>query len=116
MLMTVLKGGLAIQQSKALMRTFKRSDDLHNGLRANLFADFCKEYPGLHITLKKSGGIFHDRFIVLDYGTEWCRVFLCGASSKDAGVRITTITEILTVQMYDAMVSNLINNANLQLK
>lgn len=114
--MTVLKGGLAIQQSKALMRTFKRSDDLHNGLRANLFADFCKEYPGLHITLKKSGGIFHDRFIVLDYGTEWCRVFLCGASSKDAGVRITTITEILTVQMYDAMVSNLINNANLQLK
>ena len=92
------------------------SDNLYNGLRANLFTDFCKEYPGLHITLKKSGGIFHDRFIVLDYGTEECRVFLCGASSKDAGARITTITEILTVHMYDAMVSNLINNPNLQLK
>ncbi len=46
------------------------SDNLHNGLRANIFADFCKEYPGLHISLKKSGGIFHDRYIVLDYGTD----------------------------------------------
>ena len=92
------------------------SDNLHNGLRAKMFADFCKEYPEIHIVLKKSGGIFHDRFIVLDYGTEECRVFLCGASSKDAGARITTITEILTVQMYDDMVSNLVNNPKLQLK
>jgi len=58
------------------------SDNLHNGLRANIFADFCKEYPDLHIALKKSGGVFHDRYIVLDYGTDACRVFLCGASSK----------------------------------
>ena len=92
------------------------SDNLHNGLRANVFADFCEEYPGLHITLKKSGGIFHDRFIVLDYGTDKCRVFLCGASSKDAGARITSINEVFTVQMYDAMVGNLINNSDLQLK
>ena len=35
--------------------------------------------------MKKTGGIFHDRFIVLDYGTADERVFLCGASSKDAG-------------------------------
>ena len=40
--------------------------------------------------MKKTGGIFHDRFIVLDYGTADERVFLCGASSKDAGARITS--------------------------
>ena len=37
------------------------SDNLYNGLRANIFADFCKEYPEIKISLKKSGGIFHDR-------------------------------------------------------
>ena len=92
------------------------SDNLHNGLRANIFADFCKEYPGHHISLKRSGGIFHDRYIVLDYGTDECRVFLCGASSKDAGTRITSINEIYTVHMYDAIIGSLLNNPDLLLK
>lgn len=92
------------------------SDNLHNGLRANIFVDFCKEYSKLHITLKRSGGIFHDRYIVLDYGTDNGRVFHCGASSKDAGARITSINEIFTVHMYDTMLESLINNANLKLK
>ena len=92
------------------------SDNLHNGLRANIFADFCKEYPYLHIALKKTGGLFHDRFIVIDYGTDDCRVFLCGASSKDAGARITAINEVFSVQIYDPMITNLINNPELQLK
>ena len=86
------------------------SDNLHNGLRANIFADFCKKYPGLHISLKKSGGIFRDRYIVLDYGTDECKVFLCGASSKDAVTRITSINEIYTVHMYDTMIGSLLNN------
>lgn len=92
------------------------SDNLRNGLRANILEDFCKEYPQHRIVLKKSGGIFHDRYIVLDYGTDECRVFLCGASSKDAGARITSINEIFTVNMYDTMISNLLNNPDLQLK
>jgi len=92
------------------------SDNLHNGLRANIFVDFCREYPGIHISLKKSGGIFHDRYIVLDYGTDECRVFLCGASSKDAGARITSINEIFTVHMYDTMIGGLLNNPDLLLK
>lgn len=65
---------------------------------------------------KKSGGIFHDRYIVLDYGTDECRVFLCGASSKDAGARITSINEIFTVHMYDTMIGGLLNNPDLLLK
>ena len=65
------------------------SDNVGNNKLHNIeFTDFCKEYPTVKLSMKKTGGIFHDRFIVLDYGTADERVFLCGASSKDAGARI----------------------------
>lgn len=50
------------------------------------FTDFCKEYPTVKLSMKKTGGIFDDRFIVLDYGTAkynsviaglWCESYLC---------------------------------------
>ena len=70
------------------------SDNVGNNKLHNIeFTDFCKEYPNVKISMQKTGGIFHDRFIVLDYGTADERVFLCGASSKDAGARITSIVE-----------------------
>ena len=70
------------------------SDNVGNNKLHNIeFTDFCKEYPAINISMQKTGGIFHDRFIVLDYGTADERVFLCGASSKDAGARITSIVE-----------------------
>jgi hypothetical protein len=91
------------------------SDNLHNGLRANIFNDFCKEYPSLHINLKRSGGVLHDRYIVLDFGTADFRVFHCGASSKDAGARVTSIAELSTIDVYKDMINGLLKNADLQL-
>ena len=77
------------------------SDNVGNNKLHNIeFTDFCKEYPSVKISMKKTGGIFHDRFIVLDYGTADERVFLCGASSKDAGARITSIVEDYGVSKY----------------
>ena len=61
------------------------SDNVGGRLHSIEYNDFCSEYPAISITLKKTGGIYHDRFIVLDYGTEEERIFLCGASAKDAG-------------------------------
>ena len=55
--------------------------------------------------MKKTGGIFHDRFIVLDYGTADERVFLCGASSKDAGARITSIVEDYGIAKYNYVIA-----------
>ena len=64
------------------------SDNIGRGKLSSVeYADFCKEYPDVNLTMQYSGGIFHDRFIVLDYGTKGERVFLCGASSRDAGAR-----------------------------
>lgn len=92
------------------------SDNIGNSkLHAIEYNDFCKEYPELDISIKKTGGIFHDRFIVLDYGTEHERVFLCGASSKDAGARITTIVEDFGVEKYNSLISDLLKNPALVL-
>ena len=190
MLMTVLKGPMAVKQSKALIRTFKKmkdyilenrdligqreilqlsmetannrieinkinsdmisiekqakssiyvvdnyiglrtlvhlknsptgvdiilfSDNVGNNKLHNIeFIDFCKEYPTVNLSMKKTGGIFHDRFIVLDYGTADERVFLCGASSKDAGARITSIVEDYGVSKYTPVIATLLKNPTL---
>ena len=55
--------------------------------------------------MKKTGGIFHDRFIVLDYGTADERVLLCGGSSKDAGARITSIVEDYGIAKYNSVIA-----------
>ena len=65
------------------------------------------------MSMKKTGGIFHDRFIVLDYGTDDERVFLCGASSKDAGARITSIVEDYGVSKYTPVIATLLKNPTL---
>ena len=92
------------------------SDNVGSGKLHNVeYNDFLREYPGLRITMQHTGGVFHDRFIVLDYGTKDERVFLCGASSKDAGARITTIVEDFGVQKYDPIIKKLLKSAVLVL-
>ena len=68
------------------------SDNIGKGLHTLEYQDFCKEYPFRKITFQKSGGEFHDRYIIIDWNTEHQRIYHCGASSKDAGQRITSIT------------------------
>lgn len=78
--------------------------------------DFCKEYPNLDIKMFRSGGIFHDRYIILDYGTDYEKIFLCGSSSKDAGGRITSILEDPDRKKYDSMIKELLERETLMLK
>lgn len=92
------------------------SDNLAKGLRENTYVDFCKEYPDLNISLFRSGGVFHDRYIILDYGTDDEAVYLCGASSKDAGSRITSILEDPDRRKYAPMIKELLENEQLVLK
>ncbi len=92
------------------------SDNIgNNKLHAVEYNDFCKEYPSMKISMKKTGGIYHDRFIVLDYGTSDERIFLCGASSKDAGARITSIVEDFGIMKYKTMIDDLLKNSRLVL-
>lgn len=88
------------------------SDNLAK-LSANTYMDFCKEYPSVSIELFKSGGIFHDRYIILDYDTADEKVFLCGGSSKDAGGKVTTILEDQDRNKYQGMIQDLLKNPEL---
>lgn len=90
------------------------SDNLSKEITKSIFQDFKKEYPRIKIELYQSGGGFHDRYIVLDYGIEEEKIFLCGASSKDGGRRISSILEDLDRDKYYKMIDDLMNNPNLK--
>ena len=72
------------------------SDNLGNQLHAHDYADFQTEFPSIPVSFRQTCRTTHDRFIVLDYGTDDEKVFHCGASSKDAGIRLTTVISELT--------------------
>ncbi|MBO4698018.1 ORF6N domain-containing protein [bacterium] len=89
------------------------SDNLKKGLHQKEFDDFCKEYPDVTISFKKTAGDFHDRYIIIDFGTENEIIYHCGASSKDAGGRICSITTIADSTIYDPIIRNLLQNQDL---
>ena len=89
------------------------SDNLHHGLHRAEYDDFCREYGS--VELKRSGGIFHDRYIILDPGTSDERIFHCGASSKDGGARVMTIEEVTDTSIYASLIVRLANNPMLEL-
>ena len=85
------------------------SDNVNHGLHQTELDDFKKEYPNVDITLKTSGGIYHDRYIFIDHGSKNEKIFHCGGSSKDAGKRVTSITKVEDVMLYQNIISNLQN-------
>lgn len=85
-------------------------------LRLTEYNDFITENPGRTITFLQSMHRSHDRYIVLDDGTKDMKVYHCGASSKDAGKRITTITRIMDINDYKATFKTLLGNPALVLK
>lgn len=57
----------------------------------------------------------HDRYIVLDEGTANMQIYHCGAPSKDAGKRITTITKIQDIEEYKALIQEMLGKPPLTL-
>ena len=80
------------------------------------YNDFITENPGRTISFLQSLHRAHDRYIVLDEGTKDMKVYHCGASSKDAGNRITTITRIIDIDDYKATIKTLLSNPVLVLR
>ena len=69
-------------------------------LRQTEYNDFLTENPGRNITFIQSANRSHDRYIVLDEGTKDMKVYHCGASRKDAGKKISTITRLTDIDDY----------------
>lgn len=95
------------------------SDNVRNKdmLTKNILDDFRKDYPNIDLNLKVSNKKYHDRYIALDFGTENEVFYLCGASSKDAGNKISSITQIeeSSKDMYHTMFAGMLNNKNLKI-
>ena len=91
------------------------SDNVNHGLHQTEFADFQSEYPHVDVELKSSGGIYHDRYIFIDYATSKEMIFHCGGSSKDSGKRVSSISRVEDVALYQNIVGSLEGNPVLKL-
>ncbi|MBR3698503.1 MAG: ORF6N domain-containing protein [Bacteroidales bacterium] len=102
-----LKTLVLLKSVSAGVRVVVFSDNVNHGLHQTELADFKREYPNVDITLKPSGGIYHDRYIFIDHGTPNEMIFHCGGSSKDGGRRITSISRVEDVKLYQNIISDL---------
>ena len=83
-----------------------------NNLNSNFINDF-KADTGFNLTIKKNNNRFHDRYIILDFNTDNYMIYHSGASSKDAGNKINTITKVLEKEVYIDLINVILNNDEL---
>ena len=76
-------------------------------LTPDIVNDFSIARPDINLTIQQTSRKFHDRYIFLDYDTPNEKLFHCGASSKDAGNKITTIMQIECTEIYHALVNSI---------
>lgn len=92
------------------------SDNIGGRLHLTEYNDFIREYPDLTILMKTSGGIFHDRYIIIDYNTGGEQIYHCGASSKDGDNKVTTITAVTDGSIYHGVIDQLQQNPAMVLR
>lgn len=106
-----------LTHSKAAVKLTVISDNKGSRpLRLTEYHDFEMEYPGRSISFITTANKVHDRYIILDHNTKDMKIYHCGASSKDAGKKITTITQIMDISGYSDMIKELLANPPLVLK
>ncbi len=78
-------------------------------LTESMLADFRAARPDVELDdVRTTGNMFHDRYIYLDFGTDTEKLFHCGASSKDAGNKITTIMQLEDIVVYRPLFERLL--------
>ena len=80
-------------------------------LTESMMSDFRAARPDVELDdVRATGNIFHDRYIYLDFGTANEKLFHCGASSKDAGNKITTIMQLEDIAVYRPLYEKLLED------
>ena len=54
--------------------------------------------------------IYHDRYIFIDFGSSDEKIFHCGGSSKDGGIRTTAISQVEDTSIYQIIAKDLQKN------
>ena len=83
-------------------------------LTKSFVEDFIKD-TGLSLSLRTNNGLFHDRYIIIDYKQDNESIYHCGASSKDVGKGITTIETLEQKELYRPLIEQLLLCHNLEL-
>ena len=82
-------------------------------LTESMLADFRAARPDVELgDVRTTGNVFHDRYIYLDFGTDSEKLFHCGASSKDAGNKITTIMQLEDTVVYHPLFEKLLREGD----
>ena len=80
-------------------------------LSKSMLADYRTARPDVELgDVRATGNMFHDRYIYLDFGTANEKLFHCGASSKDAGNKITTIMQLEDIAGYRPLFEKLLQD------
>lgn len=58
----------------------------------------------------KTNGIYHDRYIFIDFGSTDEKIYHCGGSSKDGGIRTTAISQVEDTSIYKIIAKDLQKN------
>ena len=99
--------------AKGVSVTIYSDENGYESLTEQIKNDFLKARPDIKFDKKKTKEKFHDRYIFLDYGLKGEKLFHCGASSKDAGNKITTIMQIENTEIYHVLMEKLLVNPRL---
>ena len=91
--------GVSILIASDLYGRTSVTDDMLNDFRAAM--------PGVSIDKVSAAHKFHDRYILVDFKTKSEKLYHCGASSKDAGNKITTIVQLDDIDGYRNMFEEL---------
>jgi len=92
--------GVSILIASDLYGRTSVTDDMLNDFRAAM--------PGVLIDKVSAAHKFHDRYILVDFKTKSEKLYHCGASSKDAGNKITTIVRLDDIDAYRNMFEELL--------
>lgn len=84
-----------------------------SSLKEYMIKDFIEQNKNNSLEIKNTDRLYHDRFIIIDFNTENEKIFLCGASCKDAGKKISTITKIEDIDIYKERISKLTKMSSL---
>ena len=95
------------QIAKGVSVTIYSDNRSFETLTEQMQKDFLTVRPDVKLAINKTKDKFHDRYIFLDYGQKTEKLFHCGASSKDAGNKITTIMQIEYTQAYHGIMEML---------
>lgn len=92
------------------------TDNHRKTLHLTEYQDFCKEYPQMNVSFRRTMDKFHDRYIILDYKLRTEKMYNCGSSAKDSGKTVTSITKSTLKMIYHPMVEQLLTNPAYVLK